>query len=765
VEQRFLKGNLAQNTHFKFIQDYVLDDRVGLRKTLKTYGRVLQGKLVPRDEQSPAQTRLRLAGVVCVADNRLQPRNRLYAQVFNRPWVKEHMPSNVQRRMAWGVSTVLAAVLLWLLLVQPLFFPRFPALDKIVRYSPDPSVDIQLALNNTNMSRIALHRSDTGDTETLFETGKLPVLFQQETLRKRLGNLAVGVYQHTLTLYGGWPEQARQLLVEVVYYPNWEVRQLPDKRLAELNPIVEVEARTITFRDVMNGRELGTLKDFDAPITATALSADRTRLLVGSKNGRVRLWGVTLVDPSGVENRKVETKLLHTLTGHQEAVTALVFGSDRQIVVSGSRDHSLLLWNVQSGETLRRYTGHKGAVTAVVVSPEGRYVFSASEDSTVKQWNMLTGTEQHSLTGHTGPVTTLTLSRDGGTLVSGGVDKTLRVWDMRREKTVRVLEGHKSAVTQVALSADGQTLLSGAEDGAVKLWGLVEGKVRQEFQTEAAVAAAEFSAEGALVYVRKMQNGVKVWGGEKTQEIEVYMGHQGYIASHSLAFSPDGNRIASGGLDKVLKVWNLDMNRVLKTLQNNGEIWGIKFLPNRIELLAKDEHNIKLWDIKTGKLLYTFTGHRDLVWDVNISLDGKLAASASWDTTVKLWDIADGKELHTLNHSRRVLCVAFSPDGKIVASGGGGVDPIIKLWDVATGEEIRTLTGHTGAVEGLSFSPNGTTLISASNDNTLKLWDVTTGQELRTFNGHTRSISDVPSPPMAKPWFPPARTVQLHSGT
>jgi hypothetical protein len=340
-------------------------------------------------------------------------------------------------------------------------------------------VDIRLALNNTNMSRIALHRSDTGDTETLFETGKLPVLFQQETLRKRLANLAVGVYQHTLTLYGGWPEQTRQLPVEVVYYPNWEVRQLPDKRLEGLNPIVEVEARTITFRDVMNGWELGTLKDFDAPITATALSADRTRLLVGSKNGRVRLWEVTLVDPTDVRDRKVETRLLQTFTGHREAVTALVFGLDRQTIVSGSRDRSLQLWNVQSGETLRRYSGHRGAVTAVVVSSEGRSVFSTSEDSTVKQWDMLTGMEQRTLTGHTGSVAALTLSRDGNTLVSGGVDKTLRVWDVRHEKTVRVLEGHKSAVTQVALSADGQTLLSGAEDGAVKLWDLVDGKVRQ----------------------------------------------------------------------------------------------------------------------------------------------------------------------------------------------------------------------------------------------------------------------------------------------
>lgn len=265
-------------------------------------------------------------------------------------------------------------------------------------------------------------------------------------------------------------------------------------------------------------------------------------------------------------------------------------------------------------------------------------MFSASEDSTVKQWDMLTGMEQHTMTGHTGSVKALTLSRDGGALVSGGVDKTLRVWDMRHEKTMRVLEGHKSAVTQIALSADGQTLLSGAEDGAVKLWGLVAGKVRQEFQTEAAVAAVGFSAGGELVYVRNMQNGVKVWGVEKTQEIEVYVGHQGYIASHSLAFSPDGNRIASGGLDKVLKVWDLKVNRVLKSFQSSGEIWGVKFLPNGIELLARDGYNIKLWDIKTDKPLYTFTGHTNDIKDVNISPDGKLAASASSDYTVKLWD-------------------------------------------------------------------------------------------------------------------------------
>ena len=133
---------------------------------------------------------------------------------------------------------------------------------------------------------------------------------------------------------------------------------------------------------------------------------------------------------------------------------------------------------------------------------------------------------------------------------------------------------------------------------------------------------------------------------------------------------------------------------------------------------------VKLWDVKTGQEKAILKGHTSLVNSVAFSPDGKTLASASCDETIKLWDVATGKEQATLKgHMDAVWSVAFSPDGKTLASASW--DKTIKLWDVATGKEQATLKGHMDAVWSVAFSPDGKTLASASGDKTLKLWDIT----------------------------------------
>ncbi|HEY9602642.1 MAG TPA: WD40 repeat domain-containing serine/threonine-protein kinase, partial [Allocoleopsis sp.] len=209
---------------------------------------------------------------------------------------------------------------------------------------------------------------------------------------------------------------------------------------------------------------------------------------------------------------------------------------------------------------------------------------------------------------------------------------------------------------------------------------------------------------------------------------------------NSVAISPDGKWLASGNDDKTIRVWNLETGRVVSTLTGHSQsVKSVAFSPDGTMLASgSDDQTVKLWNLSNFQEIYTFSGHAHAVKSVAFSPDGNLLASGSWDKTIKLWNVQTGIAENTLaGHTLQVAALAFSPCDNILASAS--CDRTIRLWELRD-RYLSTLYGHAWSVFTVAFSPDGQTLATGSDDNTIILWDWKTEKVLHTLARHSWSV-------------------------
>jgi WD40 repeat protein/serine/threonine protein kinase len=555
------------------------------------------------------------------------------------------------------------------------------------------------------------------------------------------------------------------------------------------------------------------------PVYTAAFSPDGQSVASGGYDNRVLIWKpdeLQRFDYSLVISRHGANPppIFRALDGHTGPVHTVAFSDVRSrdpadkrvLVLSGSNDNTIKLWDFATGKLIKTLRGHGGWVDSAVFSPAGHSVLSASHDTLIKRWN-IKGYEEvrvlqgRVLQGHTDAVLSATCSRDGKRILTASRDRTAKMWDAASgqllqdfeegheylastaaffpdgkrlltaaaDNTTRIWEiatgtqllclNHTGRSSVAVVSHDGRLVLTGSDDSAAHLWNAETGKqILSTPPQKTEVTAVAFSPDDSQFFVGDLRGHCTLWSSQSGQLLHSLDTHTGKITGAQ--FIDDGRRILTASADRTVGQWVVATNEepLQLILKHPGGVAAVAAVPHTSQAITLgDDGLVRLWDTDHGQLIRVLGGdnHTD---QIGVSPDGRFALWVSdQQRTVRVWSFADGRELGPAgakNSTQAFLTLpngliwsaAFSPDSHyLVSVGGNGA----RLWDVATGKERMSFTPD-GAVASAHFSPDGTRIVTGSWDNSARIWSVATGKAELKLVGHGRSVNSAEFSPDGK---------------
>jgi WD40 repeat protein len=521
--------------------------------------------------------------------------------------------------------------------------------------------------------------------------------------------------------------------------------------------------QTVRIWDSATGRQLD-LRRFEGGAQDARFSPDGKSVLVLTNRGALTVFQPD--KPGGVKE----------LAG--DVSSPITFNADGSRVAVTDTDYAVRILDPVNGTpVLRPLTGNADAINAIEFSSDGQLVATAGQDGTARVWGVATGALVAAFPGHSSGVTQVAFRADGGAIATGDGTGTARLWALRDDHSaappVVTLQPQQNSSARVAFDRAGQLLAYG--DRSPRLFDGTTGTPIREFTGHRDwVIDARFTADGQKLVTASRDGTARVWDVASGQQLAVLQSTGGNV--YGAAVTPTGNTVAVTSATTV-GLYRLDerLNERLLRTATPGSMNDALFLPGTTAVAAAGQDGrVTIWDTTSSAIIATLTGPTARIQAIDVDTSGTYMAAATNDGTVWVWDwrkgalvahrnvkgtasdvhfdpagkklvIAGGsvtlwpwqspEQPQVLSHfPDDATAAAFSPDGQYIAVGHGTV---VELWRPTGTKPERTILGHTDAIRSVAFSPNGgRLLVSASLDGTARIWRTDNDRSVITLEGH-----------------------------
>lgn len=464
--------------------------------------------------------------------------------------------------------------------------------------------------------------------------------------------------------------------------------------------------RTVRLWNLATGAST-TLTGHTTALTGVAFSPNGN-YLASCAGSEIRIWTATGTFVASINS--------------PSAVDTVAFSPNGALLAGACADGAVRIWDFSTRELRHTLYGHLSNAVSVRFSRDGRYLFSSSLDRTVKMWDLNANPPQvvRAFVGHTDWINPIVLSHNDEYLISGSYDNTIRQWRVSDGAQVRVLTAHTNWVWSVAFSPDGQYLASGSHDFTIKLWRVSDGALQAVYQYPDRIDGIAFSPDGRYLVAGCRDGNVYVLHLATGNLVPL----SGHTSAYIFTIASHGQYFASASGEAIL--WDWDTLSAVGTFAvPNNHLWSVAISPDG-NLLAIGPYfpydsAIRLFQLPSGTLQATLSGHSSTVMSLDFSPNGQTLASASWDNTIRLWDLQSQQGVRTLTGQTALYSVDFSQDGRYLMSGSSG-DRTVRFWRVADGEQALIYDDEMGlGVLCVRFSPDGRYFAYSRRDGTVVL--------------------------------------------